>query len=52
LNQKLKNGYDHNTFWGEDKVMKDGGASDRTEKWRIMEVRTTQPAVQLYTGII
>ena len=44
------NGYDHNFILGEDKVMKMAARLVEPKSGRIMEVRTTQPAVQLYTG--
>jgi aldose 1-epimerase len=44
------NGYDHNYILGEDKVMKMAARLIEPRSGRIMEVRTTQPAVQLYTG--
>ena len=44
------NGYDHNYILGEDKVMKMAARLVEPTSGRIMEVRTTQPAVQLYTG--
>ena len=44
------NGYDHNYILGEDKVMKMAARLVEPKSGRIMEVRTTQPAVQLYTG--
>ena len=43
-------GYDHNFILGEDKVMKMAARLVEPKSGRIMEVRTTQPAVQLYTG--
>jgi aldose 1-epimerase len=43
-------GYDHNYILGEDKVMKMAARLVEPKSGRIMEVRTTQPAVQLYTG--
>jgi len=49
LKPKL-NGYDHNYILGEDKVMKIAARLSEPKSGRIMEVRTTQPAVQLYTG--
>lgn len=49
LNPKL-NGYDHNYLLGEGKAMKMAGRLTEPKSGRIMEVRTTQPAVQLYTG--
>jgi len=44
------NGYDHNYILGKDKVMKMAARLSEPKSGRIMEVRTTQPAVQLYTG--
>jgi len=44
------NGYDHNYILGEDKVMKMAARLTESKSGRVMEVRTTQPAVQLYTG--
>ncbi len=49
LKPKL-NGYDHNYILGEDKVMKMAARLREPKSGRAMEVRTTQPAVQLYTG--
>ena len=49
LNPKL-NGYDHNYILGESKAMKMAARLTEPKSGRIMEVRTTQPAVQLYTG--
>lgn len=49
LNPKL-HGYDHNYILGEDGVMKMAARLTEPKSGRIMEVRTTQPAVQLYTG--
>jgi aldose 1-epimerase len=49
LKPKL-NGYDHNYVLGEDKGMKFAARLREPKSGRIMEVRTTQPAVQLYTG--
>jgi aldose 1-epimerase len=43
-------GYDHNYILGEDGVMKMVARLVDPKSGRIMEVRTTQPAVQLYTG--
>jgi aldose 1-epimerase len=43
-------GYDHNYILGEDHVMKLAARLVEPKSGRIMEVRTTQPAVQLYTG--
>ena len=48
--QPKMNGYDHNYILGEDKVMKMAARLVEPKSGRIMEVRTTQPAVQLYTG--
>lgn len=51
--EKLKpklNGYDHNYILGEGKTMKLAARLTEPKSGRIMEVRTTQPAVQLYTG--
>lgn len=44
------NGYDHNYILGNDKTLKMAGRLTETKSGRTMEVRTTQPAVQLYTG--
>ena len=44
------NGYDHNYIRGEGKAMKMAARLTEPKSGRIMEVRTTQPAVQLYTG--
>ena len=44
------NGYDHNYILGEGKAMKMAARLIEPNSGRIMEVRTTQPAVQLYTG--
>ena len=44
------NGYDHNYILGEGKAMKMAARLIEPKSGRIMEVRTTQPAVQLYTG--
>jgi aldose 1-epimerase len=49
LKPKL-NGYDHDYILGQDKVMKMAARLIEPRSGRIMEVRTTQPAVQLYTG--
>jgi aldose 1-epimerase len=49
LKPKL-NGYDHNYILGERKEMKMAARLLEPKSGRIMEVRTTQPAVQLYTG--
>jgi aldose 1-epimerase len=43
-------GYDHNFILGQDKVMKMAARLVEPKSGRVMEVRTTQPAVQLYTG--
>jgi aldose 1-epimerase len=51
--QQLKpkmNGYDHNYILGEGKTMKMAARLIEPKSGRIMEVRTTQPAMQLYTG--
>jgi aldose 1-epimerase len=51
--QQLKpkmNGYDHNYILGEGKALKMAARLVEPKSGRIMEVRTTQPAVQLYTG--
>ncbi|MDB6174403.1 MAG: Aldose 1-epimerase [Chthoniobacteraceae bacterium] len=44
------NGYDHNYILGEGKAMKLAARLLEPKSGRVMEVRTTQPAVQLYTG--
>jgi len=44
------NGYDHNYILGEGKTMKLAARLLEPKSGRMMEVRTTQPAVQLYTG--
>jgi aldose 1-epimerase len=49
LKPKL-NGYDHNYILGEGKVMKMAARLTEPNSGRMMEVRTTQPAVQLYTA--
>ena len=49
LKPKL-NGYDHNFVLGDDKVMKLAARVIEPKSGRIMEVKTTQPALQLYTG--
>jgi aldose 1-epimerase len=49
LKPKL-NGYDHNYILGEGKGMKMAARLTEPNSGRIMEVRTTQPAVQLYTA--
>jgi len=51
--QQLKpkmNGYDHNYILGPGKAMKMAARLIEPKSGRIMEVRTTQPAVQLYTA--
>ena len=51
--QQLKpklNGYDHNYILGEGRAMKMAARLTEPKSGRVMEVRTTQPAVQLYTG--
>ncbi|MES2708341.1 MAG: aldose epimerase family protein [Verrucomicrobiota bacterium] len=45
-----RNGYDHNYVLGPDKNLKLAARLEEPQSGRIMEVRTTQPAVQLYTG--
>lgn len=49
LKPKL-NGYDHNFVLGKEKSLKMAARLTEPKSGRIMEVRTTQPAVQLYTG--
>jgi len=49
LNPKL-GGYDHNYILGDGKTLKMAARLVEPKSGRIMEVRTTQPAVQLYTG--
>jgi aldose 1-epimerase len=44
------NGYDHNFVLGESRDMKTAARLVDPKSGRTMEVRTTQPAVQLYTG--
>jgi aldose 1-epimerase len=44
------NGYDHNYILSEGKALKMAARLIEPKSGRIMEVRTTQPAVQLYTG--
>jgi aldose 1-epimerase len=44
------NGYDHNYILGDGKGMKMAARLIESHSGRIMEVRTTQPAVQLYTA--
>lgn len=44
------NGYDHNFVLGEGREMKMAARLIEPKSGRVMEVRTTQPAVQLYTG--
>ena len=51
--QQLKpkmNGYDHNYILGEGRAMKMAARLTEPKRGRVLEVRTTQPAVQLYTG--
>ncbi len=43
-------GYDHNYILGPDQEMKVAARLTDPKSGRIMEVRTTQPAVQLFTG--
>jgi aldose 1-epimerase len=43
-------GYDHNYILGEDQVMKLAARLSEPGSGRVMEVRTSQPAVQLFTG--
>jgi aldose 1-epimerase len=49
LKPKL-NGYDHNYILSEGRAMKLAARLTEPKSGRVMEVRTTQPAVQLYTG--
>jgi len=49
LKPKLS-GYDHNYVLGKDGVMKLAARLVESKSGRIMEVRTTQPGVQLYTA--
>jgi len=49
LKPKL-NGYDHNYILGEGHALKMAARLVEPKSGRIMEVRTTQPAVQLYTA--
>ncbi len=49
LNPKL-NGYDHNYLLSKSHSMKKAARLVDPKSGRIMEVRTTEPAVQLYTG--
>jgi len=49
LNPKL-NGYDHNYVLGAGKHLKMAARLTEPKSGRIMEVRTTQPGVQLYTA--
>jgi aldose 1-epimerase len=44
------NGYDHNYILGQDGKMKVAARLTEPKSGRVMEVRTTQPAVQLYTA--
>jgi len=48
--QPQMTGYDHNYILGEDKVMKLAARLLEPGSGRVMEVRTTQPAVQLFTA--
>ncbi len=48
--QPPRGGYDHNFILGEDKTMKLAARLVEPKSGRVMEVRTTQPAVQLYTA--
>ncbi len=43
-------GYDHNYILGEGKGLKLAARLTEPKSGRVMEVRTTQPAIQLYTG--
>ncbi len=45
-----RGGYDHNFILGEGKDMKLAARLSDPKSGRVMEVRTTQPAVQLYTA--
>lgn len=45
-----RNGYDHNFILDEGKTLKLAARLSEPKSGRILEVRTTQPAVQLYTG--
>jgi gluconolactonase len=49
LKPKL-NGYDHNYVLGEGNAVKMAARLEDPKSGRVMEVRTTQPAVQLYTA--
>jgi aldose 1-epimerase len=44
------NGYDHNYVLGSGRKMKTAARLTDPKSGRIMEVKTTQPAIQLYTG--
>jgi aldose 1-epimerase len=44
------NGYDHNYVLGQGKELKLAARLSEPKSGRVMEVRTTQPGVQLYTG--
>lgn len=44
------NGYDHNFILGDSKELKMAARLTEPKSGRIMEVRTTQPAIQLYTA--
>ena len=46
----MLNGYDHNFILGGSKAMKLAARLVEPKSGRTMEVRTTQPAIQLYTG--
>jgi len=48
--QPQMTGYDHNYILGEDKVMKLAARLLEPGSGRVMEVRTTQPAMQLFTA--
>ena len=43
-------GYDHNYILAEDRGLKLAARLTEPKSGRVMEVRTTQPAIQLYTG--
>ena len=44
------NGYDHNYILGDSRALKLAARLVEPKSGRILEVRTTQPAIQLYTG--
>ncbi|MDX1952087.1 MAG: aldose epimerase family protein [Verrucomicrobiota bacterium] len=44
------NGYDHNFVLGEDGKMKAAGKLVDPKSGRVMEVQTTEPGIQIYTG--